>query len=103
MQLRLITLAILYFLSSQAPARADWQYTKWGMSPNELVRASAGKAVPNTDTTHNRADAIAQLTSPYTTGGFSFVAYFLFERDKLVFVDLELTEGSRCADLYGGL
>lgn len=26
------------------PAHADWQYTRWGMTPEQVVAASAGKA-----------------------------------------------------------
>ena len=34
-----------------APARADWQYTKWGMRPEEAVKASNGgmKMLPDKD------------------------------------------------------
>ncbi len=31
-------------LLTTSPARADWQYTKWGMTPEQVVAASGGKA-----------------------------------------------------------
>jgi hypothetical protein len=37
--------AMLAFIALAAPFRpavADWQYTKWGMSPEQVVKASAG-------------------------------------------------------------
>ena len=39
-----VRLALLAALVS-GPARADWQYTKWGMTPEQLVAASGGGAV----------------------------------------------------------
>jgi len=64
---------------SSAPARADWQYTKWEMTANEIVAASKGKArsLPSEDragksTTFNDAIAIGE----FETGPFVFDVMF---------------------------
>lgn len=87
------------------PAQADWQYTKWGMTPAEVTKASGGKAGPNADTSQSTSDETAKLTLPYVTGDLSFSAYFLFDNrtDKLTSVRLKLSDGSRCGDLYRAL
>ena len=45
---RLLALAAALAVLPPAPARADWQYTKWGMTPEEAVKASNGamKLIP---------------------------------------------------------
>lgn len=37
-------LAGLSVLAVAPPAHADWQYTRWGMTPEQVVAASSGKA-----------------------------------------------------------
>jgi len=34
-------------LSAMTEARADWQYTRWGMSPEQVIAASRGTAKPS--------------------------------------------------------
>jgi hypothetical protein len=41
--MRWITLTFAALLITPA-ARADWQYTRWGMTPEQVVAASGGKA-----------------------------------------------------------
>jgi len=36
-------LVVLAVAALSGTARADWQYTKWGMTPEQVVRASGGK------------------------------------------------------------
>lgn len=39
-----LALLVLLVLWPVAPARADWAYTNWGMSPAQVVAASKGEA-----------------------------------------------------------
>ena len=39
----LICLAMFTAAATQAPARADWEYTHWGMTPEQVAAASSGK------------------------------------------------------------
>lgn len=93
------------------PASADWQFTKWGMSKDQVIKASRGKAsdadVADLEA-HNLANksATAQLKMPYTTGPLSFTAYFLFSLDgQLVTVELDAVGGANAQaafDAVGG-
>ena len=86
-------------------AKADWQYTKWGMTPAEVSKASGGRVVNNSQTDQNTDTEIAKLTTPYSTGDFSFTAYFMFSRntDKMNSVRFNYADGSKCWLLRGEL
>jgi hypothetical protein len=71
---------------SFAPAFAeaeDWAFTKWGMTVEEVVTASEGKAVPcDADTCRNMSGHAdwATLSMPLQSDGFDLVAVFNFDR-----------------------
>src|SRR4051812_43561803 len=46
--LALRVLAVALALGVSAPARADWEYARWGMSVDEVVAASRGRATKTT-------------------------------------------------------
>jgi hypothetical protein len=80
-------------------AKADWQYTRWGMTPAEVSKASGGKAVNNSNAARQSTeDEIAKLVAPYSTGEYAFTAAFLFNRstDRLGSVRLKLENPSKC-------
>lgn len=88
---RLVIVGALLALA--APARADWQYTHWGMSVDEVVKASKGAAVPleSGDAQHVRpgVGAEARLKAPYKAGEYQFRAFFYFDgAGKLTLVDV---------------
>jgi hypothetical protein len=86
-------------------AVADWQYTKWGMTPEQVVKASKGAARANSDRTLDAPNGglVAKLVAPYRAGGFDFRAGFMFSPDdRLKVVDLVLQSGS-CPSLVGAL
>lgn len=106
------TAVILIALSlSMAAAKcsfADWQYTKWGMTSQQVVEASQGKASPiaeeerkgkSTDT------AESLLSAPYVAGKFNFEVSFLFDRktSKLSRIHLSLIDPSLCSELLESL
>lgn len=83
--------AILSLISSQASA--DWQYTKWGMSPEDVISASGGiasRSLPENHVSRYLDDnQIAKLAAPYVGDGVSFSAIFIFnEKNGLARVDL---------------
>jgi hypothetical protein len=84
-------------------AHADWQYTRWGMTEAEVVKASRGQAIPNPQLARTSTEVeLAKLTAPYTTGAYNFEARFMFNRstDKLTGVRLNLSDASKCIPLY---
>lgn len=77
-------LALALFLCAAGTAHADWQYTMWGMTHDQVVSASSGAAVPvdgkrgmNVD----KPDIEAKLSAPYQAGPFIFDAVFFFTKN----------------------
>jgi hypothetical protein len=67
-------------------ARADWQFTKWGMTRGQVAAASIWLATTDPD---------GNLSMPYSSGPFTFQATFHFgQKDTLESVELELLSGS---------
>jgi hypothetical protein len=85
------------------PAFADWQYTRWGMSSDEVITASKGslkrgdgqKSAQNSDT--------RQATGSYVTGDLEFDANLWFGPDGLRTVSLSLRDDKKCQDIQRDL
>jgi hypothetical protein len=76
---------VLALSGAAAPSRADWQYTKWGMSPEEVCAASRGavtmKALSPKDAKSN--ERLATLASgEFAAGKFKFTALFEFNKKE---------------------
>lgn len=85
----------IFAVSLPAAARADWQYTRWGMTPNEVVSASGGAAAKD--------GASGDLKARYQSGEYRFEATFNFKGGKLWSVDLNGVSGPQCFALTGDL
>jgi hypothetical protein len=77
------------------PARADWKYTQWGMTVDQVLAASKGKlrrCSPPVCRAHVTTTSAAQLYGEETDGGFTFTVFALFERwsGRLASIDLRL-------------
>lgn len=85
---------LVFILSS--PSFADWQYTRWGMTVEEVRSASKGTATaPAKPGKGFEGDATeGLLTAPYQAGRFSFEAEFHFSKEdhKLAYVELRLLQ-----------
>jgi hypothetical protein len=82
---------------------ADWQYTKWGMSVDAVVKASNGIAKPDLKSQANSTGfATSLLVAPYKAGRFEFTAHFLFDKQTqgLSRVDLKLKKPSECSSVW---
>ena len=64
-----------------SPAAADWQYSRWGMSPAQLAAASGGVAKPNDDRDLDAEGLRAELAAPYMAGSLPFTAVFRFDAE----------------------
>ena len=74
--MRSLTLGAMLFLLLASALRADWQYTKWGMTEAEVVAASKGAAVPVPEAESKKWTSAPRLSAPYNTGNFHFNAFF---------------------------
>lgn len=76
-------------------AKADWEYTKWGMSPQDVLNASNGAAKASSDPRPDSSGNVTKLVAPYQSGKLSFEAQFAFDAaDKLASVTLVLDDKS---------
>ena len=66
---------------SAMPAAADWQYTQWGMTPDQVKTASNGVARDNADRELDATGVTAALVAPYQGVSLPFTAVFLFDPD----------------------
>ena len=75
-------------LLSASPAFSDWQYTRWGMSSQELEAIGKGNVtlIPahERDGTDVMGLGKASLQSGYVAEGITFTANYYFADDKLV-------------------
>ncbi len=105
-------LALVALVLSNAPAFADWQYTKWGMTPDDVSEASEGTAVlPDTAIELVGSNPpVHLLTAPYALadGSLQFQAHFFFhDSQSLEMVLLEpfvqdcVTVYRRLEETYG--
>lgn len=106
--MRLVWVWAAFSILMVSPAAADWQYTRWGMTPKQVVVASKGAARQNenvvADTgTHRNERAL--LAAPFSAGRLSFQAQFFFDnaQQKLVKVRLILAGGADCSDVRAEL
>jgi hypothetical protein len=89
---------VLLVTLSPIAACADWQYTKWGMTPEQTAQASKGQLRPCDASCkgYTSAGATAKLMGSYKTGDFSFVAYTIFDasnRLNKVLLDMKPSNG----------
>jgi hypothetical protein len=90
---------------SHRPAGADWQYTRWGMTPAEVEKAAEGRTKPADGPGRNSDTAVALLEVPYRADRFGFTATFRFGRESqgLESVELSLEDPDGCPALIQSL
>jgi hypothetical protein len=109
-RLRFALAPLLLAISLTPPAHADWQYTNWGMTLEEVLAASSGVAVrlSEAETAAKAAPGstrAALLKAPYASGKFQFTAYFRFDQrtGELASVELDLRQAELSSELLGAL
>jgi len=85
-------------------AKADWEYTKWGMSPAEVAGAAKNQTRESSDLHPDSDGNVTKLIAPYQSGKFSFEAQFGFDAaDRLSSVTLVLNDKSAGMDMDMGM
>jgi hypothetical protein len=79
-------LAVL--VGASLPAQADWQFTHWGMTPEQFAKTAGPKAI------RVKEKSGIAFEMPYTSDFFQFDAKFLFRKSGLAVVDLKLKRGN---------
>jgi hypothetical protein len=101
---RLAATVWLVFAAS-FPAYGDWQYTKWGMPPEQVKEASGGVAVDARGLAPPSPQEFVGLTAPHVSGDFKFRASFVFRLDTkgLARIGLSLEPAKMCRTLRSEL
>lgn len=73
------TVALLALCGSAA-ASAHWQYTKWGMTPEQVAMAAPASFTRLSDPDLDSATSRTRLGTNYEAMGFTFAAFFQFDR-----------------------
>lgn len=92
MRLKMRSVAIFLIVLATSKAHADWQYTKWGMTPDQVVAASGGKAVmilPDDKLAKSDLQSKSKVRADYATNELSFRSYFEFGPSGLEAVRLK--------------
>lgn len=96
-----LTIGAVIFLTSffdASSAQADFAYTKWGMSPAEVIVASRGEASLAANPERTPGGAVEAITGTFASGLRRFSSRFDFVDGKLSMVLLTQTQGD-CATL----
>lgn len=99
---RLTTAALAAaLLTLPTAAHADWSFTRWGMSPDQVIKAAKGKAQPMAGGPGDRVmDMDPRATGgPFSFEGRAYMANFYFDLDGgrgLRVVRLNLLDQGQC-------
>jgi len=76
LELFAFSIVLLLLLSQPVVAYADWQYTTWGMTPDEVVAASKGLA----SRTEDAEKGIKLAVGSHTANGIDYSVSFIFSK-----------------------
>ncbi len=94
----------LFLASIATPTSANWQYTTWGSTPDQVVQASNGRARPNPDRGKDPLPNVALLTTDYEASGVLFRVYFVFDpSNRLKMVDMSPVDPRNCDSVVSAL
>ncbi len=90
---------------STTAANADWQYTKWGMTPDQVIEASTGQAERITPLTREYRLRGKWVRSSHKFGDWAFDVVFRFDVNSsgLNMIKLRLKDKNRCDSLVSAL
>ena len=101
--MKLFGIALALVCCGASVAKADWEYTKWGMTPGQVVSAAKNRTKKSSDLHPDSDGNVTKLIAPYQNGKFSFEAQFGFDAaDRLSSVTLVLNDKSAGMDMDMG-
>jgi hypothetical protein len=91
--MKLFGIALALAFCGASAAKADWEYTKWGMTPGQVASAAKTRTRKSSDLHPDSDGNVTKLVAPYRSGKFSFEAQFAFDAaDRLSSVTLVLKD-----------
>ena len=104
MKLRRLGIGLAFAFCGVGAAKADWDYAKWGMTPQQVVSASNNLAKVGSDLRPDSDGNVSKLIASYQSGKDLFEAQFGFDAaDKLASVTLVLKDKSASMDMDMGM
>ena len=101
--MKLFGIALALIACGASAAKADWEYTKWGMTPQQVVSASKNLTRESSDLHPDSDGNMTKLVAPYQSGKFLFEAQFGFDAaDRLSSVTLVLNDKFAGMDMSMG-
>ena len=102
---RLVFQLIVLCLFVSQSAGANWRYTTWNMTPDEVVGASSDQATLLNPPIETQSGLLTSAVGRYETGPFVFEVSFLFRAADQVLerVVLHLEDNSSASQLYQSL
>ena len=64
-------IALVLACCGASAAKADWEYTKWGMTPDQVASAAKNRTRKSSDLHPDSDGNVTQLVAPYQSGKFS--------------------------------
>ncbi|HEY0833899.1 MAG TPA: hypothetical protein VGE72_08335 [Azospirillum sp.] len=89
----MLSAALAMLVAPSGPALADWQYTRWGMTPDEVKAACActmDVLTPEEIQQYTYGKGRALLKTTYTSGEHRFTARFVFGKSDGLLSRVEL-------------
>src|SRR5687767_3036595 len=75
--IRSLVLGTCFVVWLVPPVSADWEFTKWGMSPEQVIQASKGQARPPGP---EEDISSVLLTQDWQSGRFPFTVSYIFKK-----------------------
>jgi hypothetical protein len=99
-QMKRLGILLVLVCCGASAAKADWEYTKWGMTPAQVAAAAKNRTKKSSDLHPDSDGNVTKLVAPYKSGKLSFEAQFGFDTaDKLSSVTLVLKDKRAGADM----
>ena len=98
--MKLSGLVLALVCCGASAAKADWEYTKWGMTPQQVASAAKNLTKASSDLHPDSDGNVTKLVAPFKSEKFSFEAQFGFDAaDRLSSVTLVLDDKSTDMDM----